>query len=52
MTEPRKHEKYDTLIDSCHALAPLRTAVAHPCHETLLSGAVQAAAARIIHGAR
>jgi hypothetical protein len=23
MTEPRKHEKYDALIDSCHALAPL-----------------------------
>ena len=27
MTEPHKHEKLDALIDRCHGLAPLRTAV-------------------------
>ena len=48
MTEPRKHEKYDALIYSCHALAPVRTAVAHPCDETSLAGALDAAQAKII----
>jgi len=48
MTEPRKHEKYDALIYSCHALAPVRVAVAHPCDETSLRGAVEAAHARLI----
>jgi len=46
--EPRKHEKYDALIHSCHALAPVRVAVAHPCDETSLRGAVEAAEAHII----
>jgi phosphate acetyltransferase len=48
MAEPRKHEKYDALIQACHALAPVRTAVAHPCDETSLSGALEAASAGII----
>ena len=48
MTEQRKHEKYDALISSCHALAPVRTAVAHPCDETSLAGALDAAQAKII----
>ncbi len=48
MPEPRKHEKYDALINSCQALAPVRTAVAHPCDESSLFGAVQAAQAAII----
>jgi len=48
LTEPRKHEKYDALIYSCHALAPVRTAVAHPCDETSLVGALDAAPAKII----
>jgi phosphate acetyltransferase len=48
MAEPRKHEKYDALIDSCHSLAPVRTAVAHPCDEPSLNGAVEAAKAGII----
>jgi len=48
MAEPRKHEKYNALIYACHGLAPVRTAVAHPCDETSLSGAVEAAAAKII----
>jgi phosphate acetyltransferase len=48
MTEPHMHEKLDALIDRCHGLTPLRTAVVHPCDETALCGAVEAAAARII----
>jgi len=48
MTEPQRHEKYDRLIGACHALAPVRTAVAHPCDETSLRGAVEAAEAKII----
>jgi phosphate acetyltransferase len=46
LAEPRKHEKYDALIYSCHALAPVRTAVAHPCDETSLTGALDAAQAK------
>src|SRR6202044_401867 len=48
MAEPRQHEKYDALIFACHALAPVRTAVAHPCDESSLRGAVDAAEAKII----
>jgi phosphate acetyltransferase len=44
----RKHEKCDALIDSCRALAAVRTAVAHPCDESSLAGAFEAAAAGII----
>jgi acetate kinase len=47
MAEPRKHEKYDALIYACHALAPVRTAVVHPCDETSLAGASEAANAKI-----
>lgn len=39
----RKHEKYQRLIEACKALPPTPTAVAHPCDETSLSGAVDAA---------
>jgi phosphate acetyltransferase len=49
MADIRKHAKYDALIYACHALAPVRTAVAHPCDETSLRGAVEAAEAKIIH---
>ena len=48
MAEPRRHAKYDALIYACHALAPVRTAVAHPCEEAALRGAVDAAAAKLI----
>ena len=47
MVEARKPEKYEALIFACHALAPVRTAVAHPCDEASLRGALEAAAARI-----
>lgn len=48
MTSQRPHEKYDALIFACRALAPVRTVVAHPCDETSLRAAVDAAAAKII----
>ena len=39
----RQHTKYQRLIDACKALAPTPTAVAHPCDESSLRGAVDAA---------
>jgi phosphate acetyltransferase len=39
----RKHEKYERLIARCKALTPAPTAVAHPCDESSLKGAVEAA---------
>lgn len=39
----RQHEKYDRLIARCSALAPIRTAVAYPCDESSLRGALEAA---------
>jgi len=39
----RKHEKYERLLALCKNLPPARTAVAHPCDETSLRGAVEAA---------
>jgi phosphate acetyltransferase len=37
------HEKYKRLIDTAKALPPVATAVAHPCDESSLSGALDAA---------
>ena len=39
----RKHEKYQRLLDFCKTLPPTTTAVAHPCDESSLRGAVDAA---------
>jgi phosphate acetyltransferase len=39
----RKHEKYQQLIARCQGLTPVPTAVAHPCDESSLRGAVEAA---------
>ncbi|MGD9670608.1 MAG: phosphate acetyltransferase [Hyphomicrobiaceae bacterium] len=44
----RRHEKYERLIAATNDLAPLPTAVAYPCDETSLRGAVEAADAGII----
>ena len=41
MTE-RQHEKYERLIARCKALAPAPCAVAYPCDESSLRGAVEA----------
>jgi phosphate acetyltransferase len=38
-----RHSKYQRLIDRCQAMPPTRTAVAHPCDETSLQGAIEAA---------
>lgn len=48
MTKERGHEKYEALIYLCHGLAPVRTAIVHPCDESALCGALEAAKARII----
>jgi phosphate acetyltransferase len=39
----RVHEKYDRLLDQAKALAPLPTAVVHPCDQSSLAAAVDAA---------
>jgi len=35
--------KYERLLERCAALEPVPTAVAHPCEETALAGAIEAA---------
>ena len=40
--------KYERLLERCKALAPVPTAVVHPCEETALAGAVEAAQAGLI----
>ena len=47
-TPSRKHEKYDRLITAAKKHPPLTTAVAHPCDETSLKGALEGAEARLI----
>ena len=42
-TPSRRHEKYDQLIERAQKLPPVATAVAHPCDESSLQGAVEAA---------
>ena len=39
----RRHEKYERLVAACRSIAPVPTAVAHPCDATSLGGAVDAA---------
>ena len=49
ITSPvRQHEKYDRLIGRAKEMTPLTTAVAYPCDETSLRGAVEAAEAGLI----
>ena len=40
--------KYEQLLARCEGLAPVPTAVAHPCEETALTGAVEAASRGLI----
>jgi phosphate acetyltransferase len=44
----RPHEKYERLVAATKGLQPLTTAVAHPCDEASLAGALEAAQANII----
>jgi phosphate acetyltransferase len=48
VAESRKHEKYDRLVAATKGLSALSTAVAHPCDETSLRGATDAAASGMI----
>jgi phosphate acetyltransferase len=45
----RKHEKYERLIARCKGLSPVPCAVAHPCDESSLRGAVEAAQMGILN---
>ncbi len=47
-TMERTHEKYERLIARCASVPPARTAVAHPCDESSLRGAIDAANAKLI----
>ena len=40
--------KYEGLLEKCRSLDPIPTAVAHPCEETALAGAVEAGALGLI----
>jgi phosphate acetyltransferase len=44
----KKHAKYQLLLERCKALPPTPTAVAHPCDESSLQGACDAAKAGLI----
>jgi phosphate acetyltransferase len=44
----RKHKKYQRLLDFCRSLPSTPTAVAHPCDESSLRGAVDAARLELI----
>ena len=44
----RKHAKYERLIAATESLQPLVAAIAHPCDETSLRGALEAAGAELI----
>ena len=46
--EVRHHEKYEPLIARCRGSAPIPTAVAQPCDESSLSGAIDGAESGII----
>src|SRR5450631_711750 len=44
----REHNKYEQLIAKCRGIPPVPTAVAHPCDEVSLAGAMDAAALGLI----
>ncbi len=48
VSKPEAHEKYQRLIDTAKAAGPVLTAVAHPCDEVSLKGAVEAARLHLI----
>jgi phosphate acetyltransferase len=48
ITPSRQHEKYNRLIAAAKNVPPLATAVAHPCDETSLRGALEAAETGLI----
>jgi len=46
--DKRPHEKFERLVAKAQGLQPVTTAVAHPCDEVSLEGAVKAAKMRLI----
>jgi phosphotransacetylase len=44
----RDYRVYPALIEGCASLEPVATAIAHPCDESSLRGAIEAAEARLI----
>jgi phosphate acetyltransferase len=48
VSQLREHDKYERLIEATRGLAALSTAVAHPCDESSLRGALDAARAGLI----
>jgi phosphate acetyltransferase len=48
VAESREHQKYERLIAAAKSLPPVVTAVAHPCDETSLTAAFEAAGAGMI----
>jgi phosphate acetyltransferase len=48
VSKPEAHERYQRLIDAAKAAGPVLTAVAHPCDEVSLSGAIEAARLHLI----
>jgi phosphate acetyltransferase len=44
----REYRVYPTLIERCASVEPVGTAVAHPCDESSLRGAIEAAGAKLI----
>ncbi|MFH0341881.1 MAG: bifunctional enoyl-CoA hydratase/phosphate acetyltransferase [Chromatiales bacterium] len=44
----QRHDRYQALIERCSRLDPISVAVAHPCEETALRGAIEAAEAGLI----
>jgi phosphate acetyltransferase len=47
-TNAHRHAKYERLLDWASSLTAVPTAVAHPCDESSLAGAVDAAAKNLI----
>jgi phosphate acetyltransferase len=45
---PREHRVYPALIERCARLEPVSTAVAHPCDQSSLTAALEAAEAELI----
>jgi phosphate acetyltransferase len=48
MNRPTGTGKYEQVLERCRALEPVPTAVAHPCEESALAGAMEAGQKRLI----
>ena len=48
MTRASGTGKYEALLERCQGLEPIPTAVAHPCEETALKGALEAGSKKLI----